>query len=84
MSSDNSLRDVLVEAIQGWAAENDGGFATAFVIALDYVDASGDNMTLVSEMDNQSTPRSMGLVTYLDTWYKDDAVQLWKSLWGDQ
>lgn len=84
MSSDNSLRDVLVEAIQGWAAENGGGFPTAFCIALDYVNADGENVLLVSEMDNQPTQRSMGLVTYLDTWYKDDAISLWRSLWGDQ
>lgn len=82
--ADASLRDVVIRAIQDWAASNGGGFPTAFVFAVDYVDSNGEESLLISEMQNQSTQRSMGLVTYLDTWYRDDAQNLWRELWGGE
>lgn len=81
--ADISLRDAVVAAIQDWAASNGGGFPTAFVFAVDYVDSDGENVLLISEMENQSTQRSMGLATYLDAWYRDDAVNLWRQIWGN-
>lgn len=82
MSSESSLRDVVIEAITNWASDNGGGFPTAFVFAVDYINQDGEPELVISQMDNQSTQRSMGLSTYLDQWYRDDAINHWRELWG--
>ena len=84
MTSDNSLRGTILAAIEEWSSANGGGFPTAFVIALDYVDASGENALAISQMNDQTAQRSLGLVTYLDEWYRADARNLWHALWGEQ
>lgn len=77
-----SLRDTIADAIADWAAANGGGFPTAFVFAVDFADEDGGNSLFICEMEKQSIQRSMGLATYLDAWYRDDAVNLWRELWG--
>lgn len=82
MSSDSSLAVKVEAAIQEWCSENGGGFPLGFVIALDYVNTNGDNALLISAPDGQPTHRSLGLATYLDLWFRDDAQNSWGSIWG--
>lgn len=67
-----SLRDTLLNAAIEWCG-NHGGFPIAFICAFDMIDSEGDAVLVVTEMENQPTHRSMGLTTYLDAWYRDDA-----------
>ena len=75
-----SLRAAITEAISKWCLEN-AGFPVAFIAAVDFVDSEGKGVLAVSEMDDQPTHRSLGLSTYLDSWYRDDALHSWSSLW---
>lgn len=67
-----SLRETLLNAALEWCGEH-GGFPIAFICAFDMIDSEGDGVLVVTEMENQPTHRSMGLTTYLDAWYRDDA-----------
>lgn len=80
MSNENvraTLGETINDAISGWCLSNGGGFPIAFVCALDFIDAEGKPNIIVTTMDDQPTHRSMGLSTYLDAWYRDDAESLW-------
>lgn len=74
-----SLGGAIKNAILEWCNSN-GGFPIAFVCALDLFDSDGEGCLVVSEMDDQPTHRSMGLSTYLDAWYRDDATNTFASL----
>ena len=77
-----TLGDAINDAVSAWCVGNGGGFPIAFVCALDFIDTDGKPNIIVSTMDEQPTHRSMGLSTYLDAWYRDDAVNLWaENVW---
>ena len=67
MTSDASLREFISVAVNDWTSANGGGFPTAYVVAVDYVDEEGASCLAVCDMENQTIQRSMGLSTYLDS-----------------
>ena len=47
------------------------------ICAVDWIDGDGVNTLSVAEPEGQPTHRSLGLVTYLDVWFRDDAKRQW-------
>lgn len=76
------LGDYVREAVMEWCRAN-GGFPIAFVAAVDVVSNEGRGHLVVTEMDDQPTHRSMGLSTYLDARYRDDAQVAFAAIMGD-
>jgi hypothetical protein len=62
-----------------WCGEN-GGFPSAFVVAVDYIDSEGTQMLSVARMDDQPLSASMGLSTCLDMYFRDDAQAIWREM----
>lgn len=81
MSENPGLGDAVRDAVMEWCRTN-GGFPIAFIAAVDFVNSEGQGALVVTEMDDQPTHRSMGLSTYLDAWYRDDAQVAFSALMG--
>lgn len=66
-----TLRDAVEKAIWEWLAEN-SGMPGAFVCAVDWTDGDGVPTLTISHSKDQPSLRSMGLVSYLDEWFRMD------------
>lgn len=79
---ENSLGEAIRNTVRNFFAEEEGGFAIAFVCAVDFISGDGESRLMISEMDEQPIHRSLGLANYLDAWYRDDAQMQWAGLWS--
>ena len=77
-----SLGEFIDRAVRDYAAQFDGGIATGFVCLVERIDSSGDQCLTIVSPPGQMTWKTLGLTTYLNEWYKDDAhleMQGWTS-----
>jgi len=77
MSEIASLSETLEKSIMDWSAANGGAFPMGFVCIVDFAAESGENQLFIAKQPGQATHRSMGLASYLDLWFKDDAQRVW-------
>ena len=75
--SDSTLGASVAGAVSKWLAKNGGGFPTAFVVAIDFVNSDGENRLLVSEPAEQPTRTSLGLVAELEECYRAESRMAW-------
>ena len=77
MSEITSLSATMEKAILDYFAANGGGFPMGFVCIVDFASEDGESKLLIAKQSGQPTHRSMGLASYLDLWFKDDAQLNW-------
>ena len=77
MSEIASLSETLEKTILDYCATNGGGFPMGYVCIVDFANAEGENQMFIAKQPGQATVRSMGLASYLDLWFKDDAQRTW-------
>jgi hypothetical protein len=77
MSEPVSLSVALEKTIMDWGAANGGAFPMGYVAIIDFAAESGENQMVIAKQAGQPTVRSMGLASYLDLWFKDDAQRVW-------
>ena len=70
------MRDSIQSAIETWLAENGGGFLNAFVFAAQVVSPDGVEMNHLGGPVEQAVSRSLGLTSYLEKWFDEDAREL--------
>jgi len=77
MSEVASLSETIEKTILDWSATNGGGFPMGFICIVDLADESGQNNLFIAKQPGQATHRSIGLASYVDLWFKDDAQRIW-------
>ena len=73
MSEIASLSETLEKTIMDYCAAHGGGFPMGFLCIVDFADVDGENSLMIAKQSGQATHRSIGLATYLDLWFRDDA-----------
>jgi hypothetical protein len=77
MSEVLSLSETLEKTILDWCAANGGGFPLGFACIVDFAAESGGNELYIAKQPGQPTHRSMGLASYMNLWFQDDAQRIW-------
>lgn len=73
---DTMMRETIRQAIESFLVSKGGGFISAFVYAVDVVDSDGQEVKYLGGPLEQDTGRSLGLTSYLDKWYDQEARML--------
>ena len=74
--TEDTMRESIRQAIEAFLARSGGGFISAFVYAVDVVDSDGEQVKYLGGPLEQDTSRSLGLTSYLDKWYDEEARHL--------
>ena len=83
MSQDSTLGQMIADAATRWLTKNGGGFPTAFVVAIDFVNSEGEARLFVSELAGQNTRTSLGLVAELEECYRAESRAAWDATLAD-
>lgn len=75
MESRRLLQDYLNDAIAHYCADNGLGIPSAFVYCVSRIDENGSPVLTIGDSEGQQTWQSLGLVAYMQEWFKDDATQ---------
>jgi hypothetical protein len=73
--TDRPLGEYLWDAFQEYVNDHQGGgFPTGFISVFEWMDSEGNFRVSVSapEPNRQPTPRSIGMATFADEWFRDD------------
>lgn len=68
-----TMRESIRQAIEAFLARSGGGFISGFVYAADVVDHDGQKVKYLGGPLEQDTGTSLGLTSYLDKWYDEEA-----------
>ena len=77
-----SLGEFIDHAVREFAATNGGSMATSFVCIVERYDVDGNCILTMVAPDEQPTHRSLGLVSYANEWYRDDAHSEMTMTWA--
>lgn len=75
--ADMSLTRRITLAVEEHLAERGGGFLNGFIAAIDTMDETGQTVMYITAPSTQRTHISLGLATYVQLWFSDDAQRAW-------
>ena len=79
-----NLSEYVYAAINEWHAANGGGFAVNAVFVMDCIGPEGEEMTRFFAVPDQSTYKTLGLIEYAQTYYRQCAKRdVADMVWGD-
>lgn len=80
MAEERELADYVAEAIQSYLDDrHEGGFATAWLATMDFIDGTGVNRWVISNPESQPVTQSLGLVEFARLSLEDDAHAFFKT-----